>query len=126
MAWSGAGHSRWLCRLRCRFAQVRRADIWAADWSGFDMVYLFQRPESMARAMDKAGENWPVGRWLVSLEFEAIGYRPEGRLEAVDGKPVWLYQTPFRPAETDTSFGRFPMRQFSEFAQDQDGRGISF
>jgi SAM-dependent methyltransferase len=87
-----------LCRLRCRFARVRRADIWAEDWSVYDMVYLFQRPESMARAMDKAAREWPAGRWLVSLEFEATGYRPQGRLEAVDGKPVWLYQTPFRPA----------------------------
>ena len=87
-----------LCRLRCRFAQVRRADIWAEDWSVYDMVYLFQRPESMARAMDKAAREWPAGRWLVSLEFEATGYRPHARLEAVDGKPVWLYQTPFRPA----------------------------
>ena len=85
-----------LCRLRCRFAQVRRADIWAEDWSAFDMVYMFQRPESMARAIDKAGQAWPNGRWLVSLEFEATGYLPHARLETVDGKPVWLYQTPFR------------------------------
>lgn len=87
-----------LCRLRCRFARVRRADIWAEDWSAYDMVYLFQRPESMARAMDKAACEWPAGRWLVSLEFEATGYRPHARLETPGGKPVWLYQTPFRPA----------------------------
>ena len=85
-----------ICRLRCRFAAVRRADIWATDWSGYDMVYLFQRPESMARAMDKAGRELPAGRWLVSLEFEAVDYAPQARLEAVKGKPVWVYQTPFR------------------------------
>ena len=84
------------CRLRCRFARVRRADIWAADWSGFDMVYLFQRPESMARAMEKAGRELPAGRWLVSLEFEAVDFVPLARIEAVAGKPVWVYQTPFR------------------------------
>ena len=83
------------CKLRCRFAQVQRADIWATDWSGFDMVYLFQRPESMARAMEKAGRELPAGRWLVSLEFEAVGFRPQARIEAVAGKPVWVYQTPF-------------------------------
>jgi hypothetical protein len=43
-----------LCRLRCRFAQVRRGDIWTEDWSGYQMVYLFQRPESMPRAVAKA------------------------------------------------------------------------
>ncbi|WP_245638066.1 class I SAM-dependent methyltransferase [Hydrogenophaga taeniospiralis] len=85
-----------LCALRCRFAQVRRADIWAADWSGYDLVYLFQRPESMPWAMDKAASELRPGSWLVSLEFEASGWAPQGRLQNVDGKPVWLYQAPFR------------------------------
>ena len=85
-----------LCALRCRFARVRRADIWAADWSGYSMVYLFQRPESMARALEKAGAELPPGAWLVSLEFEATGWAPQARLESVPGKPVWLYQAPFK------------------------------
>src|SRR3990167_5574253 len=85
-----------LCALRCRFAQVRRADIWAANWSGYDLVYLFQRPESMPRAMDKAASELRPGSWLVSLEFEAGGWAPQGVLQNVDGKPVWLYQAPFR------------------------------
>ena len=85
-----------LCALRCRFARVRRADIWRADWSDYSMVYLFQRPESMARAMEKAGSELPAGRWLVSLEFEATDFRPQARVESVSGKPVWLYQTPFQ------------------------------
>ncbi len=85
-----------LCALRCRFAQVRRADIWAADWSGYDLVYLFQRPESMPRAMDKAVSELRPGSWLVSLEFEASGWVPQGQLQNVEGKPVWLYQAPFR------------------------------
>src|SRR6185295_8503313 len=37
------------CSWRLPFARIRRADIWAADWAGYDMVYLFQRPESMPR-----------------------------------------------------------------------------
>lgn len=85
-----------LCRLRCRFATVRRADIWAQDWSGYRMVYLFQRPESMPRAMEKAAAELAPGSWLVSLEFEAAAYRPQTRLETVPGKPVWLYRAPFR------------------------------
>ncbi|WP_374562104.1 trans-aconitate 2-methyltransferase [Ideonella sp.] len=84
------------CRLRCRFARVRRGDIWAADWSGYDLVYLFQRPESMARALDKAGRELRPGAWLVSLEFAAAGWVPQARLQSVEGKPVWLYRAPFK------------------------------
>lgn len=88
------------CRLRGRLAgwgaEVQRGDLWAADWSGFELVYLFQRPESMARAMDKAGRELKPGAWLASLEFEAAGHRPQAQLSAVDGKPVWLYRAPFR------------------------------
>ncbi|MEZ5644761.1 MAG: class I SAM-dependent methyltransferase [Burkholderiaceae bacterium] len=85
-----------LCSLRCRFATVRRADIWAQDWSAYRMVYLFQRPESMPRAMEKAAAELAPGAWLASLEFEATGYQPQAQLETVPGKPVWLYQVPFR------------------------------
>jgi SAM-dependent methyltransferase len=85
-----------LCALRCRFARVRRADIWAADWAEYDLVYLFQRPESMARALDKAASEMRPGAWLVSLEFKAVGWRSVVRLETVPGKPAWLYQAPFR------------------------------
>ena len=85
-----------LCALRCRFARVRRADIWAADWSAHDMVYLFQRPESMPRAMEKAAAELRPGAWLVSLEFPATDWRHQATLETVPGKPVWLYQAPLR------------------------------
>ena len=89
-----------LCSLRCRLkgarAQVRRGDIWAEDWSGHDLVYLFQRPESMDRAMRKAGGEMRAGSWLASLEFEAVGWKPAAKIEAVPGKPVWLYRLPPR------------------------------
>ncbi len=83
-----------VCRLRKRFASVSRADIWAADWSSYDMVYLFQRPESMARAIAKANRELRPGSWLVSLEFEAVGLVAQARVETVAGKPVWLYRAP--------------------------------
>jgi SAM-dependent methyltransferase len=86
------------CRLRCRDAAVRRADIWHADWSAQDLVYLFQRPESMGRAVDKARRELRPGAWLVSLEFPALGLLPDARLEAVAGKPVWAYRAPFTSA----------------------------
>ena len=38
----------WSPALRCPRARVRRGDMWAGSWAGYDLVYLFQRPESMA------------------------------------------------------------------------------
>lgn len=88
------------CALRCRFARVNadvlRGDIWAADWSAFDMVYLFQRPESMARATEKALRELRPGAWLASLEFDATALAPSKVLRCADGRSVWLYQVPFR------------------------------
>ncbi len=85
----------WACRLRCRWAQVRRCDLWAADWSGCELVYLFQRPESMARAVAKASRELRHGAWLASLEFEATGLRPQVVHACADGRRVWLYRVPF-------------------------------
>lgn len=86
---------RMACGWRCRFARVRRADIWTADWSGYGMVYLFQRPESMPRASDKAARELKPGAWLASLEFEARALEPDHVLRCPDGRPVWLYRAPF-------------------------------
>jgi SAM-dependent methyltransferase len=87
---------RLLCALRCRFATVRRADIWAADWRGFDMVYLFQRPESMQRAADKAAAELKPGAWMVSLEFEVPTLKAQAVLELGEGRKVWGYRAPFK------------------------------
>lgn len=82
------------CRLRCPWAQVRRADMWRQSWRGIDLVYLFQRPESMPRAMEKARRELRPGAWLVSLEFEAEGWTPHERLETPGGRPLWVYRMP--------------------------------
>lgn len=82
LAWAAA-HWR-------RDAQVRRGDMWAQPWAGFDLVYLFQRPESMARAWDKACREAP-GAWLASLEFAVPGVEPFAR---VGTRPVWVYRIP--------------------------------
>ena len=92
---------RWLCALRCPWAQVRQGDIWQADWSGYDMVYLFQRPESMARAADKARSELRPGAWLASLEFEASTLHPTAQFSAPGGKMVWLYQAPLNGPQGD-------------------------
>lgn len=81
-----------LCAWRCPWAKVAQGDIWRADWSGYQLVYLFQRPESMARALAKARAELQPGAWLVSLEFAVGGEPPSGRLDGAQGRPVWLYQ----------------------------------
>lgn len=86
---------RAVCALRCRWARVRRGDIWRADWAGYQMVYLFQRPESMARAVEKAGAELQPGAWLVSLEFPAPGLVPTAALQD-RARPVWAYRAPFQ------------------------------
>ena len=85
---------------RCRFARVRRGDIWAASWSPYRMVYLFQRPETMPRAVEKAARDLAPGAWMASLEFEARDLEPQQVLRCPDGRPVWLYQAPFERRST--------------------------
>ena len=82
------------CALRCPWAQVRQGDLWRSDWSRYAMVYLFQRPESMPRAAQKACAEMRPGCWLVSLEFEAQELVANARLQTPDGRALWLYQIP--------------------------------
>ncbi|MFN7641254.1 MAG: class I SAM-dependent methyltransferase [bacterium] len=82
----------WLCARRCPWARVQRGDIWQADWSAFKLIYLFQRPETMPRAYEKAKTELQAGAWLVSLEFEVPGERPSATLEGAAGKRVWVYR----------------------------------
>lgn len=83
---------RLACGWRCPFATVRRGDIWKEDWSVYDMVYIFQRPESMGPAAAKAKAELAPGAWLVSLEFEATALEPVAVLRNRDDKPVWVYR----------------------------------
>jgi SAM-dependent methyltransferase len=101
-----------LARWRCRQADVRRADMWAQDWGGFDLVYLFQRPESMPRAAAKATAQMRPGSWLVSLEFAVPGWTPQACLQHPGERPVWVYRlgmpgsgarTPGRSARRSTA-----------------------
>lgn len=87
---------RFATALRCPWASIRQGDMWAADWRPYEVVYLFQRPESMPRAVVKAAAELRPGSWLVSLEFLADELVPTAALETVEGKPVWLYQAPFK------------------------------
>lgn len=93
-----SGPIAWLCALRCRFATVHHGDMWCSDWSPFDLVYLFQRPESMERAAGKAARELRPGSWLASLEFQVPSLHPTGSLVCGDARRLWLYRAPFRLA----------------------------
>lgn len=91
----------WLWRvvaaLRCPWARVRQGDMWAQSWAGFDLVYIFQRPETMPRALAKAQAEMRTGCWLVSLEFEGkdaqgVAWPPHARLSLAGGRPIWVYR----------------------------------
>jgi hypothetical protein len=85
-----------IARATCPQATVRRADLWAGSWADYDLVYLFQRPESMPRALNKARAEMRRGSWLASLEFEAAGWQPQQQLRCPDGRPLWLYRMPLQ------------------------------
>ena len=93
----GVESSALLCAgaaLRCPWARVSRGDMWAGDWRGVDLVYLFQRPESMARAWHKACSEMRPGAWLVSLEFAVPGQVAAMCLQGPGRRPVWVYRLP--------------------------------
>lgn len=81
-----------VCKLRCPWARVRRADMWSDGWEGCALVYLFQRPESMERALAKAHADLAPGAWLASLEFSVPGVPPDGALKLGPERSVWLYR----------------------------------
>lgn len=83
---------RLVCAWRARHASIRQGDMWAHDWSRYDLVYVFQRPESMARAWAKAQAELKCGAWLASLEFPVPDVVPTSTWTCADGRRVWLYQ----------------------------------
>lgn len=92
----------WLAARRCPGAEVRRADMWAISWAAHDLVYLFQRPESMARAWAKACAEMRPGTWLVSLEFAVPDQPAQFCLQAPGRRRVWVYAV---PASSENSTG---------------------
>ena len=93
---------RWACALRCPWAKVRQGNMWTHDWRGYDVVYLFQRPESMSRAMVKAITDLPAGAWLVSLNFPLPDEVAPTHSQCLpDGRSVYAYRAPL--AEVDSA-----------------------
>jgi len=93
LGWRGAwGRACW---WRCCCTRVRQGDVWRVNQALYQLVYLFQRPESMDRAVEKAAAELQPGAWLVSLEFPAEDLVPNAALQD-RGRPVWAYQVPFQ------------------------------
>ena len=84
------------CALRWPGACGQRGDMWGVDWGRYALVYLFQRPESMARAAAKASAEMPPGTWLVSLEFPVPGVRPQAKLPLGAERVLWVYRLPLQ------------------------------
>lgn len=82
----------WLARWRCPSAQVICGDMWAHDWRPYQLVYLFQRPESMGQALIKAQAELQPGAWLLSLDFELPGRRPDRHLSLGPRHQLLLYR----------------------------------
>jgi SAM-dependent methyltransferase len=103
---SGIEHS-WplvvLARLRCPQSIVHRGDMWGYSWARYDLVYLFQRPETMERAWAKACKEMKPGAWLVSLEFPVPDQDAEFSLQRDGERTVWVYRVPGLKQETPQS-----------------------
>lgn len=80
-----------LVRWQCPWAQIQRGDMWAHDWTAYDVVYLFQRPESMPGAWTKACTEMRPGSAVVSMAFEIPGATPAAVIKVTGERPVWLY-----------------------------------
>jgi len=87
-SWALAMWARW----RCPWAQVRQGDLWADDWRELDLLYLFQRPESMPGALAKARAELRPGAWLLSLDFPLPEVQPRAQWDAVGSHQLFLYR----------------------------------
>lgn len=83
-----------LARWRCRFARIHQGDMWAQDWQPFALVYVFQRPETMARVWAKACAELAPGAWLVSLDFAVPDQTPLAQQHLASGHSVLIYRMP--------------------------------
>jgi len=82
----------WLSRLRCPWARVVRQNMWSLDWAPFDLVYAFQRPETMPRLWEKATRELKPGSWVVSFQFPIPDRTPNWSAQNAQGQWLFAYQ----------------------------------
>jgi hypothetical protein len=93
-----------IARLRCRWLwrktlggeqsapwQIIVTDLWRHDWRDYELVYVFQRPETMIKVQHKAQQELRSGAWLVSLSFPLPNRQPQHTFQS--GRyTIWCYQ----------------------------------
>jgi SAM-dependent methyltransferase len=109
------------CGIRCPWADVRRGDLWKESWADYDLVYLFQRPETMHRAVEKARRELRPGAYLVSLDFEAAELKPTAVLHTEHGRTAWVY----RPSVEEHTHRLGRPHQTTLIGHDASGRGFA-
>lgn len=82
-----------------KYAAIEQCDMWQQDWGQFDMIYVFHRPDTMSRAMQKACEQLHSGAWMASLEFKDDDYIPDLVWHNKGEKPIYLYRMPIKNRE---------------------------
>ena len=97
---AGAGRP---CRLPAGACAACRP-VGRQPWADYDLVYLFQRPESMPRALDKAHARKCAAApgWRAWNSRLPAGSR-DGQLRCPDGRPLWLYRLPLQRARKAAS-----------------------
>lgn len=78
----------WAARVRCPRATVLHADLWQHDWHAYQLVYVFQRPESMPDLWVKAQREMQPGTWFVSLDFDVPGQTATEIVQANRGRTL--------------------------------------
>jgi hypothetical protein len=87
-----------LSRIRCPWACIIRCDMWYISWAKFDLIYVFQRPETMQRLWEKATRELSPGKWVLSFQFPVPGRAPDWSAQNHRGQWIFAYQT--RPTES--------------------------
>ncbi|WP_454457275.1 class I SAM-dependent methyltransferase [Thauera phenylacetica] len=72
----------------------QRGDLFAPDWSGYDLVYAFLSPVPMPAVWAKAIAEMRPGSLLVSNSFEVPGHEADAVIEVGDrrGTRLFLYR----------------------------------
>jgi hypothetical protein len=91
LAWFSAAWCRWL-----GLGKVSQGDMWQADLSQVDLVYVFLSPVPMTRLWQKACAEMKSGSLLVSNSFAIEGVEPVEVWELSDGRQtqLFIYQIP--------------------------------